>query len=45
MSDHWEDKGELNGYKKLQTHTRPYVDESLIGVEMEQLWELGIHRA
>jgi hypothetical protein len=31
--------GESDRYEKLQPHTRPEVDESLIGVEMEQLWE------
>jgi hypothetical protein len=39
MRDEQEDKGELDRYEKLQPRTRPEVDESLIGVEMEQLWE------
>ena len=39
MRDEQEDKGELDRYEKLQPRTMPEVDESLIGVEMEQLWE------
>jgi hypothetical protein len=39
MRDEQEDKGELDRYEKLQPRRRPEVDESLIGVEMEQLWD------
>ena len=39
MSDDQEDTGESDRHEKLQPRTRPEVDESLIGVEMEQLWE------
>jgi hypothetical protein len=39
MRDDQEDKGESDRYEKLQPRTRPEVNESLIGVEMEQLWE------
>ena len=39
MRDDQEDTGESDRYEKLQPRTRPEVNESLIGVEMEQLWE------
>jgi hypothetical protein len=39
MRDEQEDKGELDRCEKSQPRTRPEVDESLIGVEMEQLRE------
>ena len=39
MRNEQEDKGELDRYEKLQPRTRSEVDESLIGVKVEQLWE------
>ena len=39
MREEMEDDGLIDRYEKLQDKTRPKVDESMIDVRIEQLWE------